>query len=75
MIARLKTPSESSTMLQSEESASRMTALVSIIRAARLSHDGELERSAKRELSERFGIKLTFANVPRLQKREGASHE
>lgn len=61
-------------MLKNEDSASRMTALVAIIRAARLSHDRELELSAKRELSERFGIKLTFANDPRLEKREVSRH-
>jgi hypothetical protein len=51
-----------------------MTALVAIIRAARLSGDRELERSAKRELSERFGVKLTFANDPRITKREESRH-
>jgi hypothetical protein len=61
-------------MLKNEDSASRMTALVAIIRAARLSLDRELELSAKRELSERFGIKLTFANDPRLEKREVSRH-
>ncbi len=61
-------------MPETEDSAGRMTALVSIIRAARLSHDRELELSAKRELSERFGIKLTFANDLRLTKREVSHH-
>lgn len=48
--------------------------LVAIIRAARLSNDRELERSAKRDLSERFGIKLTFANDPQLKQREESRH-
>ena len=48
--------------------------LVAIIRAARLCSDRELERSAKRELSERFGIKLTFANDPSLKRREESCH-
>lgn len=61
-------------MQETEDSASRMTALVSIIRAARLSHDRELELSAKRELSERFGIKLTFENDPKQSRREASSH-
>lgn len=61
-------------MREIEDSASRMTALVAIIRAARLSHDRELELSAKRELSERFGIKLTFANDPRLEAQEAVHH-
>lgn len=47
-------------MSSPHDSPSRMTALVAIIRAARLSGDRELERTAKRELSERFGVKLTF---------------
>jgi hypothetical protein len=34
--------------------------LVAIARAARLCGDRELERAAKRELKERFGIELTF---------------
>ncbi len=55
-------------MRESEDSASRMTALVAIIRAARLSHDCELERSAKQELSQRFGIKLTFATDQSLRR-------
>ena len=61
-------------MLETEDSASLLTALVSIIRAARLSRDRELELSAKRELSERFGIKLTFANDPKLSRREESRH-
>jgi hypothetical protein len=69
-IARLETLAEFFTMRETEDSASRMTALVAIIRAARLTHDRELELSAKRELSERFGIKLTFANDPKLSRRE-----
>ena len=35
--------------------------LVAIIRAARMSSDRELERSAKRELADRFGITLKFS--------------
>lgn len=54
------------TMYDENGSASRMVALVAIIRAARLSQDRELERSAKCELSERFGIKLTFGSDPRI---------
>jgi len=61
-------------MRENEDLPSRMTALVAIIRAARLSHDRELELSAKRELSEQFGIKLTFANDPRLEAREVVHH-
>ena len=34
--------------------------LVAIIRAARMAGDRELERAARRELSERHGIDLTF---------------
>jgi hypothetical protein len=47
---------------------------VAIIRAARLSGDRELERTAKRELSVRFGIRLTFASDPRLTKREDSRY-
>ena len=61
-------------MCKTEDSASHMTALVAIIRAARLSHDRELERSAKHELSERFGIKLTFGEDPRLTRPEESRH-
>lgn len=50
------------------------TELVAIIRAARMSGDRELERSAKRDLVERFGIKLTFANDPQLKQREVSRH-
>ena len=35
-------------------------ALVAIVRAARLSGDRDLEREARRELAERFGIRLSF---------------
>jgi hypothetical protein len=35
--------------------------LVAIARAARLCGDRELERAAKRELRERFGIELSFS--------------
>ena len=61
-------------MHENHDSSSRMTALVAIIRAARLTHDRELELSAKRELSERFGMNLTFANDPRLEKQEVSRH-
>ena len=57
-------------MLEPAESADRMTALVAIIRAARLTGDRELERSARQELSTRFGLKLTFASNPRLSGKE-----
>jgi hypothetical protein len=45
-------------------------ALVAIIRAAKIAGDKELEKAGKQELSERFGIKLTFANDPRLTRQE-----
>ena len=35
-------------------------ALVAIARAARLAGDRDLERTARQQLSERFGIDLTF---------------
>lgn len=34
--------------------------LVAILRAARICGDRDLEREAKRELLERFGIRVTF---------------
>ena len=34
--------------------------LVAIVRAARLSGDRDLERAARRDLRDRFGIELTF---------------
>lgn len=61
-------------MRTTKDSANRMTALVAIIRAARLSQDRDLERSSKRELSEQFGIKLIFANDLRLTQQEVANH-
>lgn len=61
-------------MNEDKNSAARLTALVAIIRAARISDDRELERSAKRELSLRFGIKLTFAEDSRLTRREESRH-
>lgn len=57
-----------------QNSANRMTALVAIIRAARISGDRDLERSAKRELSLRFGIKLTFAEDSHSTRREVSRH-
>ena len=36
-------------------------ALVAIVVAARKAGDRELERAAKRELQERFGVKIGFA--------------
>lgn len=48
-------------MLEPDDSVDRMTALVAIVRAARLTGHRTLERSARRELSTRFGLKLTFA--------------
>lgn len=48
-------------MRQEESScADSPAALVAIIRAARLGSDRDLERAARRELAERFGIRLTF---------------
>jgi len=38
------------------------SALVAIIRAAKIAKDRELELGAKRELRERFGIELKFAS-------------
>jgi hypothetical protein len=45
--------------------------LVAIIVAARRAGDRELEREARQQLEERFGVRLTFARSP-LQ--EEASH-
>ena len=67
------TLSEMLTMRHSEDSANRMTALVAIIRAARLTRDRELERSAKRDLAERFGIRLIFAIDARRDRQEVTS--
>jgi hypothetical protein len=39
-------------------------ALVVIARAARISGDKTLERAARRELTERYGIDLTFRREP-----------
>ena len=61
-------------MPKNQSSDRSPAALVAIIRAARMVGDTELERAAKRELSERFRIKLTFGNDSRLARREVASH-
>jgi len=57
-------------MLEPAESVDRLTALVAIVRAAWLIGDKELERSGKQELSDRFGIKLTFANAAAIKSLE-----
>ncbi|MFT5324196.1 MAG: hypothetical protein ACI8P0_002056 [Planctomycetaceae bacterium] len=49
-------------MTSSDDNSRRLTALVAIIRAAHLSSDRDLERSAKRELTERFGMRLSFCD-------------
>jgi hypothetical protein len=63
-----------SAMSQNQTNARSPSALVAIIRAAKLAGDKELEKAAKQELSERFGIKLTFANDPRPTQREVSRH-
>ena len=57
-------------MPKNQNSDRSPAALVAIIRAARTAGDRDLEKAAKQELSERFGIKLTFANDPRLVRKE-----
>lgn len=42
--------------------ADNPSALVSIIRAAKIARDRELERAARRELRSRFGIELKIAD-------------
>lgn len=61
-------------MTQTQNSDRSPAALVAIIRAARMAGDKDLERAAKQELSERFGIKLTFANYLRSLRREESRH-
>lgn len=56
-------------MTQNEITDRSPAALVAIIRAARIARDRDLELAAKRELSERFGIKLTFGDDPRLTRK------
>lgn len=56
-------------MTQNQSSDRSPAALVAIIRAARMAGDRDLEKAAKQELSERFGIKLTFGTDPRLTRK------
>ena len=53
--------------MTSPDSASRMTTLLAIIRAAHLTGDRRLERETKRELADRFGMRLTFISAERRQ--------
>ncbi|MFM9965079.1 MAG: hypothetical protein ACKV2Q_28085 [Planctomycetaceae bacterium] len=61
-------------MTQNQSSDHSPAALVAIIRAARMAADKELEKAAKQELSERFGITLTFASKSRFARKEAPSH-
>jgi hypothetical protein len=45
-------------------------ALLSIIQAARLAGDRDLEKAARQELADRHGIEVVF----RRQRREGSDH-
>ena len=47
-------------MTSPHDSASQLTTLLAIIRAARLTGDRDLERETKRQLADRFGMRLTF---------------
>lgn len=60
-------------MLKSEPSGDQLTALVAIVRAARLTGDRTLEHSVKRELAERFGIQLTFQRKSQATERKGVA--
>lgn len=49
--------------------------LVAIARAAKLCGDRSLEQSAKRELLKRFGMRVTFASMPKAENSgQGVSH-
>jgi len=45
-------------------------ALVAIARAARAAGDRDLERSARRQLADNYGIELTFRRAPVLPAQE-----
>jgi hypothetical protein len=54
------------TLATADAVADSPMALVAIIRAARIAHDRESERAAKKLLRERFGIEIAFCrNAPK----------
>ena len=51
--------------MTTQETKPAVATLVAIVVAARRAGDRELERQARRELQERYSIKLTFASGDR----------